>query len=742
MSDPMTGSPLFTAVPDQRRYPSLSGHHQAEIVVVGGGIVGVMTAWRLAQHGRSVSLLEQHHLATGDTGFTTSFVTRIPDTSLADLAHRHGLEFVRQVLSATRQAQQYLEQTIGSEGIDCDWVGCSSLYCSYQPYNQVLRAEWNVAQLVDPSASFVTSENDADLRSPIVEAIRFYHEGYFNVRKFIFGLLERPNAKRITIHEESAVNRIAFEKNGVSVFTDQGSIACQQVVVCTGAPPTWLPEFQHVVTPKVTYVIAAQYDQGVPIADHISWDTDHPYQYFRRLNETTMILGGADRPSHQASPTAYAQLERFLEQHFGPPSRMIARWSGTLFETADGLPYVAEHPHHRGQLYLATGLAGNGMVMGTMAGMMLADRVALRITQPVDLFEFSRTKTTIPRSPSATQQTPVSGEKLSPRVKAFWRFLIPLIFMVAIALPAFVFFHSRGGLQVVTSTRTLPSFAYTIFPLFGLYAFTLVWIQVMLGSNMDFLRRVYSWIERFHRTEGVFVFLFAWTHPMLLLIGVGLKSYFPPVYVSPRLVPFVYLGYLQFFLINLTVVTALLRRTAFMKKYWRKLHVINYVTFFSIWTHSWFLGTDVHASSLRYVWVFYILTVVASTLGRIWRVRHSTPAASSTPTPLASAEHQSPTWTNIARLDQLTEGHPFCANVNGQALAIFKIGDKVYAMNNTCSHAGGPLCEGALHGNIVECPLHGSQFDVTTGQVKQGPAIRPQKTYPVRLQGDEIQVQA
>jgi nitrite reductase/ring-hydroxylating ferredoxin subunit len=94
----------------------------------------------------------------------------------------------------------------------------------------------------------------------------------------------------------------------------------------------------------------------------------------------------------------------------------------------------------------------------------------------------------------------------------------------------------------------------------------------------------------------------------------------------------------------------------------------------------------------------------------------------------------------VASLRDVVEGGPFCATASGTKLALFNIGGKVYAVDNVCPHAGGPLCEGKADGTTVTCPWHGSRFDVSTGAVVKGPANVAVKTYPVEVKGDDVYV--
>lgn len=76
----------------------------------------------------------------------------------------------------------------------------------------------------------------------------------------------------------------------------------------------------------------------------------------------------------------------------------------------------------------------------------------------------------------------------------------------------------------------------------------------------------------------------------------------------------------------------------------------------------------------------------------------------------------------------------------GQSIAIFKLGESYWAIENTCPHAGGPLAEGTLAGEVVTCPWHGSRFNVKTGAVLSPPAARGVKSFPVRVAGNDVEV--
>jgi nitrite reductase/ring-hydroxylating ferredoxin subunit len=92
-------------------------------------------------------------------------------------------------------------------------------------------------------------------------------------------------------------------------------------------------------------------------------------------------------------------------------------------------------------------------------------------------------------------------------------------------------------------------------------------------------------------------------------------------------------------------------------------------------------------------------------------------------------------------LDQLGSRELAAFDVSGTRIAIANVAGAFYAFGDTCTHQGCSLAEGDLEATIVTCPCHGSQFDVTTGEVVRGPAGEPVGSYPVRLEGDALRVE-
>ena len=94
----------------------------------------------------------------------------------------------------------------------------------------------------------------------------------------------------------------------------------------------------------------------------------------------------------------------------------------------------------------------------------------------------------------------------------------------------------------------------------------------------------------------------------------------------------------------------------------------------------------------------------------------------------------------VAKTSELGPGQAKAVDVKGTPVAIFNVGGTYYAIEDTCSHVGGPLSEGAVEGTVVNCPWHGAQFDLTSGKVLTPPAATGVKSYQVRVEGSEVKL--
>ena len=97
-------------------------------------------------------------------------------------------------------------------------------------------------------------------------------------------------------------------------------------------------------------------------------------------------------------------------------------------------------------------------------------------------------------------------------------------------------------------------------------------------------------------------------------------------------------------------------------------------------------------------------------------------------------------FVRVASTSEVPPNKMKVVQYKSQAVCLANVEGKYYAIRNTCTHLGGPLAQGKLDDRIVECPWHGSRFDLATGEVKRGPAQTPESVYEVKVEGTGILV--
>jgi nitrite reductase (NADH) small subunit len=97
-------------------------------------------------------------------------------------------------------------------------------------------------------------------------------------------------------------------------------------------------------------------------------------------------------------------------------------------------------------------------------------------------------------------------------------------------------------------------------------------------------------------------------------------------------------------------------------------------------------------------------------------------------------------FRRVANVNDIPSGHGAVVEVGGKQIALFNIQGIFHAIDNTCTHRGGPLGEGNLRGTTITCPWHGSQFNVTNGQVLGPPAVFDVASYPTKVEEDGVWV--
>lgn len=98
-------------------------------------------------------------------------------------------------------------------------------------------------------------------------------------------------------------------------------------------------------------------------------------------------------------------------------------------------------------------------------------------------------------------------------------------------------------------------------------------------------------------------------------------------------------------------------------------------------------------------------------------------------------------WHHVANRSELPEGEGHFASAGGQELALFRVGEEIHCLEDSCPHRGGSLADGLVENGAVACPWHSWRYRLTDGECESLPGSMPARRYPVRIEGDAVWVQ-
>jgi len=391
--------------------PALRADQAADVLVIGAGMAGLMTAVLLAKAGRSVVVVEAGAVAAGVSGFTTAKVTV-----------GHGLVYSRlQSKFDTATARAYADsQTAGlalirtlchEHAIECDLeTRPNYVVATSEDERDAIEREAEAARSAGLDARVGTAQN------PITAgpAVMLPDQAQFHVRKYLLRLAGLVVELGGQIFEHSRVTDISGS-GPYRARTEHGAVRAADVVVATHYPIVEQGFFSTRIHPRRSYIVAAPLNEIVP--DGMFIGTSSPSRSSRTVpladgRQLLLVGGEGHRVGQEADmPGRYAALEADMRKHFSVGETSY-RWSTQDNFSVDGLPYIGPVPDHPG-LYAATGFAGWGMTNGAVAAIVISDAITGRETAWVGLYDLDRSHVIAAARSFLVDNTNVARQQIS-----------------------------------------------------------------------------------------------------------------------------------------------------------------------------------------------------------------------------------------------------------------------------------------------------------------------------------------
>ena len=376
---PGGGAPLWGRPRARELGAPLSGPVRADVAVVGGGITGLTLALLLQREGLSVALLEAERVASGTSGATSAHVTSVLDISYRQLLDRLGNERATAVVEGSGRALDFI-RSMARSSVACSFEPCPAYrYAEDAGAIAELQKEFDAARELGVPVSLT---DGTPLPFPVAGALHFPRQGAFDPVEYVVGLAELFVAAGGRLHEGARVAAFEEDSDSVVLQATGGLVVASHAVLATHTPiGTNLVQSQ--TEPHRSYLLALR--TRSELAAGLYWDTETPYHYLRPVRwdgASLVLVGGEDhRVGHDDPLERFQALERYARERFGDVE-VVRRWSAQLYEPADGLPFVGRSPLAE-RIYVATGFAGTGLVLGTLAAHVVADALRGRPDTPL-----------------------------------------------------------------------------------------------------------------------------------------------------------------------------------------------------------------------------------------------------------------------------------------------------------------------------------------------------------------------
>lgn len=342
-----------------RKREALNKDIKTNVLVIGAGIVGILTAYMLKQKGRDVVLIDAAEIASGNTKNTTAKITSQHDLIYSKLISEFGEEKARQYAKANELAIKKYKEIIEDKRIECDFEEKPAYVYSLNEVD-VLKEEVEAAKNLGIDAEFV---QEANLPFKINGAVKFNNQAQFNPLKFLKGI-----SNELVIYE----NTRALEIKENLVVTSRGNITANNIVVATHYPIMNAPGYYFMkMHQERSYVLALENTSEI---DGMYIDLNKEGYSFRTYNNLLLLGGISHRTGENEEGGSYDELRKVAKRLY-PKAKEKYYWSAQDCMTIDGIPYIGRYSSETPNIYVATGFNKWGMTSSMVSAMIISDMI-------------------------------------------------------------------------------------------------------------------------------------------------------------------------------------------------------------------------------------------------------------------------------------------------------------------------------------------------------------------------------
>ncbi len=361
---------IWTKSCEMPRFPVLKGDIETDVLIIGGGLCGVLTAYFLNWAGINCCLVEAERIGSGVSGRTTAKISALQEVVYQDIIRKMGREKAQLYYRACIQALE--RYGCMSKTIACDFTYLPA-YTYTRKNRKKIEEEVKAIRSIGGNAEFV---EDLSLPFGLVEAVKMPHQAQFHPLKFLSAI-----TKNLSIYENTRIQSV-FRN---CAKAEMGSVKAKKIIIATHFPLlNRMGGYPLKLYQERSYVIGlenARDVQGIYL--------DEACDGLSLRNEGNILLVGGNGHRTGRQTDGWEMLRKF-QKKYCPDAKEKYAWATQDCMTLDGLPYIGRYSWRTPNLFVATGFQKWGMTGSMIAALLLRDMVLERKNEFEDLFSPQR----------------------------------------------------------------------------------------------------------------------------------------------------------------------------------------------------------------------------------------------------------------------------------------------------------------------------------------------------------------
>lgn len=375
-------------------YPTLKENIEVDVAIIGGGITGVTTALHLLEHGKTVAILEAYTLGSGTTAYSTGNLYVPVQPYYQNVIAKFNLDAAKVVAQSRAFGIDFIEKIVREKKIQCHfqrrpWF----LYTSDKNQFSFFDKEVEAFKKMDLE---MTAVDSLPLPLKTKRAVELKNQARFNPYQYVLSVGDDLANRGCKIFENTRVLSYEEKKDRCHLQTEHGKVVAKKMVIATHTP-AGINLTQLFTAPYRSYVVAVQTQDHDYPEGHF-WDLNKPHHAvcthpINGEKPALLMVAGSHHKTGQTknAESHYTDLTNYLRDHF-KVEKIAFQWSAQHYQSADDVPYIGLNHKSSKHTYLATGYFADGLLYGTIAGLIIGDAILGKKNPWADVYRSTRFK--------------------------------------------------------------------------------------------------------------------------------------------------------------------------------------------------------------------------------------------------------------------------------------------------------------------------------------------------------------